>query len=110
EPSSVGDLFKELASRLTEGHRSTAVMEQRVADAVSYLDDLGGLAEYQHVDGGYRINGFSCPLAALLPGNPNACRLGEMLLGEITGMPVHERCVKADPPRCHFDIALPQLN
>ena len=109
-PGDVEALFKELASRLAEGHRSTGSIERRIADAVSYLDELGGLAESQPVEGGYHINGFSCPLGALLPGNPNACRLAELLLEEIIGLPVQEHCVKSDPPRCQFDIAVPQRN
>jgi predicted ArsR family transcriptional regulator len=54
-----------------------------------------------------RIRGFSCPLAALVPGHPEVCQLAEAMLSEIVGIPVHERCDKRDRPRCCFEIPLP---
>jgi predicted ArsR family transcriptional regulator len=95
----------ELARRLADGHRATGRPEQRVAHATEYVGELGGLAGWSAVEGGYRISGCCCPLAAILPGNPDACRLAELLLAEITGLPVTEHC-RSNPARCEFDLAI----
>ena len=77
----------------------------RVERAASLLSELGGLAEVESTDeGGLRIRGYSCPLAAMLPGHPESCELAESLIEEATGLPVTEHCDKSDPPRCCFDI------
>jgi predicted ArsR family transcriptional regulator len=104
-PAEMEDLLSELAGRLAEGKRASGSAEERVAAATRYLGDLGGLAEWRAVEGGYRISGCSCPLAAVLPGNPQACHLAELILAEITGMPAREHC-QHEPPRCEFQLAL----
>src|SRR5579883_1008042 len=103
-PAELEDLLAELARRLAEGHRAGGTPEQRVAAATSFLGDLGGLAEWSVQEDGFRISGCSCPLAAILPGNPQACHLAELILSEITGLAARERCQK-DPPRCEFELA-----
>ena len=76
----------------------------RVDRAASLLSELGGLAEVESTDKGLRIRGYSCPLAAILPGHPESCELAESLVQEATGLPVTEHCDKGDPPRCCFEI------
>lgn len=102
-PADLEAVLAELARRLAQGHRASGDAEQRVAAAAEYLGGLGGLAEWSAAEEGYRITGCSCPLAAILPGNPQACRLAELLLAEITGLSVRERC-QTDPPRCEFEL------
>ena len=103
-PDELESVLRALAERLAEGHRATGAPEQRVAAATDYLGELGGMAEWSRSEAGYRISGCSCPLAAILPGNPQACRLAELLLSEITGLDTIEHCQK-NPPRCEFDLA-----
>ncbi len=98
-------VLHDLAERLAEGHRAAGAPEERVARAAEYVGELGGLAEWSLIEGGYRISGCSCPLAAILPGNPRACRLAELLLAEITGLSVSEHC-QTSPARCEFDLAI----
>ena len=76
----------------------------RVDRAASLLSELGGLAEVETTEHGLRIRGYSCPLAAMLPGHPESCELAESLVHEATGLPVTEHCDKGDPPRCCFEI------
>jgi predicted ArsR family transcriptional regulator len=59
---------------------------------VAVLGELGGLAELEERDGGFVIRGYSCPLAAVTPEHPEACRMAETLLAELAGVPVHEHC------------------
>jgi predicted ArsR family transcriptional regulator len=80
----------------------------RVDAATALLGELGGLAEVEEVEGGgYIIRGYSCPLAAIVPGNPAVCQLAETLLAESVGVPVCENCDRSDRPRCEFQIAMP---
>jgi predicted ArsR family transcriptional regulator len=65
---------------------------------------MGGLAASETTSSGYRISGCSCPLAAILPGNPEACRLAAFLLEELVGAQVRECCQREDSPRCQFEI------
>jgi predicted ArsR family transcriptional regulator len=74
----------------------------RLEVAVAALNELGGLAELEQSDGTYRIQGYSCPLAAAVPGHPAVCRLAETLLTELVGVPVQECCNRTEPLRCCF--------
>jgi predicted ArsR family transcriptional regulator len=105
-PDELEAVLAELACQLADGRRAEGPAEARVAAAAAYLSELGGLAEWRRTDGGWRISGCSCPLAAVLPGNPNACHLAELLLTEVTGLPASEHC-QTEPPRCEFELATP---
>ena len=80
-------------------------LRARVDGAASLLSELGGLAEVESTEHGLRIRGYSCPLAAMLPGHPEACELAESLFAEATGLRVTEHCDKGAPPRCCFEFS-----
>jgi predicted ArsR family transcriptional regulator len=104
DPAELEATLSELARRLAEGHHASGPPEERLATAVSYLDEMGGMAEWRAEAAGYLISGRTCPLAGILPGNPKVCRLAELMLAEVTGLPVHEQCQKAEA-RCQFSVA-----
>lgn len=79
-------------------------LRQRVEAGITVLNELGGLAELEEQDGEYVIQGYSCPLAAITPGHPEACCLAEALLAEVIGAPVREDCDRTEPARCRFTI------
>src|ERR671936_89421 len=68
------------------------------------LDELGGIAEVREVDGALTIYGWSCPLAAVVVGHPELCRLLETLLTEMVGATIRERCDRRESPRCSFEV------
>src|SRR5438034_548649 len=76
----------------------------RLEAAVSVLNALGGLAELEQQNGNYVIQGYSCPLAAVVPGHPEICRLAESLLTELVGVPVQEQCDRNEKVRCRFVV------
>ncbi len=78
----------------------------RLEAAVEILNELGGMAELEQHNGVSCIWSSSCPLAAVVPDHPAACRLAETLVTEMVGAPVQERCEKGDAPRCHFEVSL----
>jgi len=80
-------------------------LPRRLALAVDLLNALGGLAEIEEQDGSLVIRGYSCPLAALLPGHPEACKLAETLVTEVAGVPLHECCERGETTRCCFAMS-----
>lgn len=82
-------------------------VRSRLEAAVGVLNEMGGLAEVEERDGGFVIRGYSCPLAAVIPDHPEACRMAETLLAELAGVPVREHCDRGESPRCRFEVAHP---
>jgi predicted ArsR family transcriptional regulator len=77
----------------------------RTEEAVAVLNELGGLAELEERDGSLAIRGYGCPLAAVTPDHPEACRMVETLIAELAGVSVRERCERGARPRCCFEVA-----
>jgi predicted ArsR family transcriptional regulator len=105
-PDVVRGLLREVGRRVAADFpRSvTGDARQRADRAASVLFELGGLAEVESTDDALRIRGYSCPLAAILAGHPEACELAASLIAESTGLRVTEHCEKDDPPRCCFEL------
>jgi predicted ArsR family transcriptional regulator len=80
-------------------------LRTRLQEAVAILNQLGGLAELEDCGESYRIQGYSCPLAAVVPNHPEMCHLSQTLLAELLGVPVVEQCEQGTPARCCFSIA-----
>jgi predicted ArsR family transcriptional regulator len=78
----------------------------RVEASIAVLNELGGLEELEQRPDSYVIHGYSCPLAAVVPRHPELCRLTQCLLTELVGVPVHEQCVRSEPPSCQFVIPM----
>jgi predicted ArsR family transcriptional regulator len=100
----VDDLLRDVGHRLASGQpEPTGDLRGRVDRAVTLLGELGGLAAVEEQDGGFVIQGCSCPLAAAVEGHPQSCLLAETLLADVIGAPVRQTC---DPeiPRCRFEI------
>ena len=79
----------------------------RLEAAVEVLNELGGMAELESCDGHYCIRGYSCPLAAVVPGHPEVCHLAETLLTELVGVKVEEHCDRNKKVQCCFTVATP---
>jgi len=112
-------LLETLNERLTAGevealmqataHRLAAqwsippgTVRARLERAVEILNELGGLAELEQHDGTYVIQGHSCPLAAVVPGHSEVCRLTASLLTDLVGLPVQEHCDRSEKGCCCF--------
>ncbi len=103
-PADMEALLRRVGHELASGLR---VMEGdvrvRLEAGVAMLNELGGLAELEEHDGTFVIHGYSCPLAAVVPGHPEVCRLAETLVTEVAGVPVKEHCDRREPVRCAFE-------
>lgn len=106
-PEEVDALAREVGRRLAaERSQPTGDLSARLAAAVALLDDLGGLAEVEERDGVTTIQGYSCPLATVVPGHPEVCHLAETLVAGVIGAPVRECCERGgDVPHCRFEVA-----
>lgn len=98
-------LLRETGRRLGLGRAGTGELRERVAHAASVLTALGGLAEVVEEEGGYRIQGYSCPLAAVTSSHPLTCCLAESLVSELVGARVTECCERGERSRCAFRVA-----
>jgi predicted ArsR family transcriptional regulator len=82
-------LMRRTGRRLAEQqHLPAGDLHPRLQMSVNVLNELGGLAELEQRNGSFYIHGYSCPLAAVVPGHPEVCRLAETLLTELVGQPV----------------------
>ncbi len=80
----------------------TGDLSVRLEAAVEVLNELGGMAELEIGEEAFCIRGYSCPLAAAVPGHPQVCHLAETLLTELVGVPVKEQCDRNGTVKCRF--------
>ena len=91
-----------MAGEYPPGHGDTRM---RLEAAVDALNQWGGLADLDVDDGNLLLRGYSCPLAAVVPGHPDACHLAEAFVSEVAGVPVRECCDRGAVPHCRFELA-----
>jgi predicted ArsR family transcriptional regulator len=102
----VETLMRRTGRRLaTQQHLPTGDLQSRLKVAIDVLNELGGLAELKEENGTYIIQGYSCPLATVVPGHPEVCRLAETLVSELVGLPVQECCDNNESARCRFSVS-----
>jgi predicted ArsR family transcriptional regulator len=102
----VTSVLRAVGERLGKARASASPdLRARLEAAAAVLTELGGLAEVEAEPGGYRLQGYSCPLAELTVAHPVACRLAESLVGGVVGVPVQECCERGERPRCAFRVA-----
>jgi len=106
-PEATDELLREVGRRAAAGRTEQGQdIRMRIEAAYGVLGELGGVADIEEGEESVLIRGYSCPLAAVVPGNPGVCRLAETLLSELIGVPVQEHCQKGERPRCCFEIPL----
>jgi predicted ArsR family transcriptional regulator len=95
---------RELAEALG-GRMDGAAVEQRLERVRSVLSDLGGLAEVRREGDHFVLEGYGCPLQAIVPDHPEACQLALALIEDLLGTgEVTECCRKGPRPACLFEI------
>lgn len=98
--------LREVGRRLGRGGAAAdAATEHRVAAAAALLGTLGGSVEAERSGEGWLLRSAGCPLSRLVADAPEACKLVESLVSEVTGQAVEEMCERAGRPRCSFRIA-----
>lgn len=109
-PELLEQVLDEVSQRLASGRIAPpGDLLSRVEWGAAVLRDMGGLPEVEECDGMYLIRGYSCPIGSVVSQHPGACRLAELLLSQVIGAPVRERCERGSSPRCCFEV-LPGSN
>lgn len=98
-------LLRALGARAGGAAKITAAdTVTRVQAAGGALRQLGGDVEVVRTDGGWRIQGFGCPLSGVVGEHEELCKMVESLVAEISGQPVRECCDRSGRPRCAFAV------
>lgn len=104
-PEELEKLLQRIGARLAREYPpGQGDARMRLVAAVDALNQIGGLAELDMDGGVLSLRGYSCPLAAVVPGHPGACRLAEAFVSEVAGVPVLERCKRETIPHCRFEL------
>ncbi len=104
-PDQVETLLGEAGRRIaTRWNIPSGDLRMRLEVAVEVLNELGGMAELETCDNHYCIRGYSCPLAAVVPGHPEVCHLTQTLLTELVGVAVEEHCDRNERLQCCFIV------
>jgi predicted ArsR family transcriptional regulator len=106
-PATLEDVLREVGRSLAARHSSgqTSVdLEGRLQNALEVLKAIGGSPSVEREDGKLIIRSGGCPLSAAVVEHPEVCELAEALVAEIVGLPVRERCVRGESPKCCFEV------
>jgi predicted ArsR family transcriptional regulator len=106
-PSALEEVLREVGRSLAARHaagNTPADLDGRVQNALEVLKTIGGSPSVGREDGKLIIRSGGCPLSAAVVEHPEVCELAEALVAEIVGLPVRERCVRGDSPKCCFEI------
>lgn len=106
-PANLDEVLCAVGQRLAAGFRhevSAAGLRQRVLQTLAVLEEIGGLAEVEEQEGKLCIRGLDCPLGGAVTAQRQVCRVAEVMLAELLGVPVQERCQVDGPVRCIFEL------
>jgi predicted ArsR family transcriptional regulator len=108
-PTDLDELLRTVGQRVAAGFRHVVQAtepRERIVQALTVLEEIGGLAELEERGEKLCIRGFDCPLGAAVTEHRQVCRVAEALLAELLGMPVQEQCrIIEGSVRCYFEIA-----
>ena len=106
-PAALEEVLREVGRSLAAQHSSgktPADLEGRLRNASEVLKALGGSPSVEREGGRLTIRSGGCPLSAAVVEHPEVCELAEALVAEIVGLPVRERCVRGESPKCCFEL------
>lgn len=104
-PGDQETLLREAGRRLARQRaRAEGALWERVDAAAGLLRELGGITIIRKETDAFWIEGTCCPLRAVVPDHPLACKAIEAMLEEYIGAPVREHCEKDDLPTCRLLI------
>ena len=99
------ELLRSVGERVAERTEIPRDPKARVRAAAAALRSLGGDIDVERTEGGWRLQGYGCPLSGVTARSPEVCSLAKALVEEISGQRVTECCDRSDRPRCAFLIS-----
>jgi predicted ArsR family transcriptional regulator len=104
-PSSLIGTLRSVGQRIgRQKDKSDASLDERVAEAMAKLEELGGAPRIVQNNGKIVIQSNSCPFAEAVTEHPEVCQVAEAMLGEMLNEPVTEICDRSGSPKCCFEI------
>jgi predicted ArsR family transcriptional regulator len=106
-PKKLDEIVRAVGHRIAPNYRPAVQAGRRTqlgVQIIAVLRELGGFCESEKQDGKIVLRCFDCPLAPVVVGHPEVCRLVETLLSDVLGVPVQQRCRAEPSPQCVFEI------
>ena len=97
-------LLRAVGTRIARDAKQGSDLKQRVQTVAGLFKELGTDVDLERVSGGWRLQGYGCPLSAVTSDHDEVCELGRAVVEEITGATVTECCEHGEHPRCGFTI------
>jgi len=100
-----GSVMRTVGSGMAAAHpRPSGSVQERVDGALHVLHALGARADLRRKNGTLVIEGSGCPISRVVQTDERACKVMEVFLAGLTGLPVTERCEHGERPNCRFEI------
>jgi predicted ArsR family transcriptional regulator len=105
-PEAMDEVMRDVGHRLASESRKPGrgSLENRVRAAADLLNELGGLTSVEHDADTFTIRGHGCPLSAVTAAQSEVCGAMRVLLSDVTGEDVQEKCDRRDRPSCCFQV------
>ncbi len=106
-PEQLRAVMGDVGHRLAAAHHPLVAEDfpTRVRMAAEVLAELGAEATVEQTGDTITIRGCSCPVSAAVAERPEVCRALQVLLADLTGAKVEERCDRSDRPQCCFELS-----
>ncbi len=96
-------LLREVGRRLVlAAPRATGSRRERLLSAARALEGFGGKVRLEGSGRSAVLVASGCPIGEVVRAHPEACRVVETVVEEISGVKVREQCERGDRPRCSF--------
>jgi len=106
-PADYQEILRAVGERVARRYpipANTNSLRTRLEEAMSVLDNMGGLMELEEKDDKYLICGYSCPLSNIPQQHPQVCKVMEGLLVSMLSVPIHEECERSELLSCRFEV------
>lgn len=105
-PRALKKALSEVGRKFGMNSGAAGSFDDRLAQALTALKELGGAAAIVKEDSRILIKSESCPFAEAVAEHPEVCKVAESMVGEIVDRKVIERCDRTASPKCCFEIGL----
>lgn len=102
-PAERSALLREVGRRLVlAAPRATGSKRDRLLAAARILESFGGKVRLEGSARNAVLIASGCPIGEVVGRHPEACRVIETVVEEISGVKVREQCDRGERPKCSF--------